>query len=212
MAYPVTGLVETWRKLSVSPLFRPWTERRIERKWIAAGRIPPPPPIVKQLIVKRHQARCGLQTFVETGTFTGEMVQALLPHFRSIITIEYDPLLAAAARRRFAANRHVTVLEGDSAILFPRVIADLREPALCWLDAHFTGGATAGAGRTVPLLAELSAIAASPTRAPVVLIDDARCLTGREGFPTLGEVRRFCEAHGGRFAVADDIIRWYPKA
>ena len=211
MPDPARGLVQTWRKLSVSPWLRPWTERRIERQWIAAGRLPPPPPIVKQLIVKRHQARYDLQTLIETGTFTGDMVAAMLPYFHRIITIEYDPSLAAAARRRFAGAGQVTVIEGDSATLFSRALAELREPALCWLDAHFTGGATAGKEQTVPVMTELSAVAASRVYNHVVLIDDARCFGGENGFPTLREVREFCEAHGGRVEVGDDIIRWYPE-
>ena len=201
-------LVHAWRAVSMFPLLRPWTERRVERQWIAAGRTPPPPPIVKQLIVKRHQARHGLTTLVETGTFTGEMVAATLTSFRRIFTIELDPVLADAARRRFVRAPHVSVVEGDSAVAFAEVIGALTEPALCWLDAHYTIEGTADSG-TVPLMDELSAVAASVVRGHVVLIDDARCFDGREGFPAIGEVEAFCAAHGGRFEIADDIIRWY---
>jgi hypothetical protein len=73
----------------------------------------------------------------------------------------------------------------------------------------YTIEGTAGGG-TVPVMAELRAVAASAVRDHVVLIDDARCFNGREGFPAIGEVEEFCEAHGGRFEVGDDIIRWYP--
>jgi hypothetical protein len=209
MSEEMAFLVRRWRAFSMWPGVRRWTERRVERKWEAAGRPAPAPPVLKQRLVRRLGTQYRLGTLVETGTFTGEMVAAALPAFRRIVTIEVDPRLAAAARERFAAHDHVEVIEGDSARAFPRVMAELQEPALCWLDAHYTVEGTAGQG-SVPLMSELAAVAGSPVRSHVVLIDDARCFTGRDGFPRLEEIRAFCQAHGGRFDIVDDIIRWYP--
>lgn len=197
-----------WRRLSMQPWMLPLTERRIYWQWALKGRQVPPPPLVKQRIVRAHQ-RPQTRTFIETGTFTGEMIAALLPAFDRLISIELQPELARAARRRFASCPTVQILEGDSAVLFRRVLADLREPALCWLDAHHTGGISAGSGRDAPVMAEIDALLAHPVRGHVVLIDDARCFTGREGFPTLDAVRARCAIRGGIFEVADDIIRWH---
>jgi hypothetical protein len=206
---PVEFAIRAWRAASMHPLIRPLTERRIYRRWVAAGQPVPPPPIVKQRIVKMHQ-RPGTTTFIETGTYTGEMVAAVLNRFSAIITIELSPALAEAARQRFAKNGRVHVLEGNSAVLLRQVLSGLRAPALFWLDAHYTCQLSAGAGERAPIAEEIDAIAAHPVRGHVVLIDDARCFTGLEGFPTLDEVRSRCTAGGGAFDVAADIIRWCP--
>ncbi len=191
------------------PWMLPLTERRIFWRWAIAGRPVPPPPLVKQRIVRQHQ-RPGVRLFIETGTQAGEMLAALAPCFSRLVSIELHPDLAAAARLRFRADPRVEILEGDSAAIFPRVIAEVREPALCWLDAHFTGGPSAGEGHQAPILAEIAAILDSPVSGHTVLIDDARCFTGSGGFPTIDDVRRLCAKRGGTFEVADDIIRWYP--
>jgi hypothetical protein len=199
---------DRWRRLSVQPWMLPLTERRIYSLWALRGRCVPAPPIVKQRIVRRCQP-AGIRTFVETGTHTGEMVAALLPRFDRLVSIELHPALAAAARRRFATHDKVEILEGDSATLFRRVLSGITVPALCWLDAHFTGGTSGGAGREAPILSEIEAVLEHPVHGHVVLVDDARCFTGRDGFPTLQAVRQRCAVRGGRFEVADDIIRWY---
>lgn len=197
-----------WREASIQPWMLPLTERRIYWQWAIAGRPIPAPPLVKQRIVRRHQ-RPGIHLFVETGTQTGEMLAALAPRFSRLISIELHPGLAAAARRRFDADPRVEILEGDSATVFRRVMAEVREPALCWLDAHFTAGPSAGAGRPAPVLAEIEAVLESPVAGHILLIDDARLFTGRGGFPTMEDVRRLCAKRGGTFEIADDIIRWH---
>jgi hypothetical protein len=191
----------------MQPWMLPITERRIHWQWVLAGRPVPPPPLIKQQIVKDHQ-RAGMRIFIETGTSTGEMVAALLARFDRLVSIELHPALAAAARRRFARHPQVEILEGDSATHFRRVLSELAEPALCWLDAHFTAGTAAGEGCEAPVMSEIEAVLAHPVRGHIVLIDDARCFTGRGGFPTLEAVRERCAARGA-FEVADDIIRWY---
>ena len=103
------------------------------------------PPIVKQRIVKAHLRRCGASTVVETGTFRGDMVDALAPIAARIVSIELDDQLYAAACRRFAAHPHVELLHGDSGTLLPGILSTLDRPALFWLDGHYTG---VGSART----------------------------------------------------------------
>lgn len=192
----------------MQPWMLPLTERRIYVKWALAGRPVPPPPLVKQRIVRSYR-RAGMRTFIETGTHTGEMVAAMLPYFDRLVSIELHPGLAEAARRRFGAEKKVAIMEGDSARLFKRALEEATSPALCWLDAHHTGGTSAGEGRDAPVISEIEAVLAHPLRGHIVLIDDARCFAGRDGFPSLQAVRERCAERGGTFDVADDIIRWH---
>lgn len=201
-------IVRAWRALSVQRPIAPLTAWRVERKWAAAGRPLPPPPILKQALVRRLQRESGLRLFIETGTFTGEMLWAVRRDFSRLVSIELDPALASAARARLSRHPHVTILQGDTVDLLPGVLSGRAEPALFWLDAHYTGGVSAGAGQLAPILEEIAIINAARRPGDIVLIDDARCFNGEQGFPKLEQIRRLCASLGGRFEVVDDVIRW----
>lgn len=204
-------LVAAWRRLSIHPLIRPLTERRIRLQWHLAGRPVPPPPLVKQAIVKDHLHRFGLRTFVETGTFAGEMTNAVRGHAARIVSIELDPRWHARAIERFRDCPDVELLQGDSATRLPEVLATLAEPALFWLDAHYSGPVTARGVIDSPIVSELEAIRAHPVRGHVVLIDDLRDFNGTGGYPRaddlVGWVRQVDP--GAHVDIRDDILRWF---
>jgi hypothetical protein len=198
-----------WRRVSVSPAFIAVTRNRIALQWRVRGRPLPPPHIVKQHILLRYQKTRRFHTFIETGTFTGEMVAAMRPHFERLISIEMAPAIYDATRRRFAGDARVSLLLGDSGTLLPQVVATLDHPALFWLDGHYMGGNTARADVDSPVRAELAALLRHPTRGHLVLIDDARLFTGADGYLTIEELRAWVERErpGSRVEVADDMIR-----
>jgi hypothetical protein len=200
---------ERWRRLSVTPAFIGLTRRRVAAQWRMRGRPLPPPHVVKQLAILRYQRSRRFVTFVETGTFTGEMVEAVRPHFRHIISIEMSPELHQQAVRRFAGDPHVELLVGDSAVVLPRVLRQIHLPALFWLDGHFMGGTTARSEEDSPVRHELSALLSHPVRAHIVLIDDARLFDGSAGYPTISELRSWIERErpGSDVQVEDDMIR-----
>jgi hypothetical protein len=181
-------------------------------RWRAGGSPVPPPDSVKQITVLRYAKAFRLRTFVETGTFMGAMVEAVRTTFHRVVSIELDPALSRRARERFASFPHVTVLEGDSARLLPQVLAGLNEPALFWLDAHFSGGATAKGDLETPIIQELDGILNHAVRDHVILIDDARCFVGANDYPTVDSVRTtvLSRRPGWTFEVRDDIIRIHP--
>lgn len=188
-------------------------DRRDARDWEAYRVRPtlPPPHIVKARTVLDCARRRGIGVLIETGTFEGEMVRKCLGAFRVIHTIELSPRYARAAREKFSGRAHVHVHEGDSALRLPEIIANLREPAVFWLDGHFSGGETARGASDTPLAAELDAIARHPVRGHVVLIDDARHL-GTGEYPTLEQVTAMLRAidAGAKIEVADDVVRMEP--
>src|SRR4051794_5447312 len=130
------SLIEHWRRLSVHPLMRAFTARRIHAQWVMAGRPIPAPPLVKQRILRQYQERFALRTLVETGTYTGDTVEALRGQFAQIISIELAPALHATALRRFEGAANVRLLQGNSPAILPDVLASLDGPALFWLDGH----------------------------------------------------------------------------
>ena len=195
------------------PVLHPLTEWRVHRKWVRAGRPVPAPPIVKQRIVREALLRHGLDTVIETGTYTGEMVAALAGHARRIVSIELDDALHGAAVRRFASSPHVELLHGDSGRLLASVVASLSGPALFWLDGHYTGHGTARTDVASPIAGEVETLLSHAVAGDVVLIDDAREFTGLDGYPTIEGLREMVvgrQPHA-EFIVRDDIIRWISR-
>jgi len=94
----------------------------------------------------------------------------------------------------------VTCIEGESGSELPKVLQNIGEPALFWLDAHATGNNTADAGFD-PLFKELDAIYRHGVKSHVILIDDA---SGRED-----TVMRGAPSHY-RASVRNNIIRIVP--
>ena len=140
------------------------------------------------------------------------MVRKCRHGFRRILTIELDSDLARRAVKRLARYPNIEVVEGDSARILPRVLSGLSEPALFWLDGHFSGTGTARGERETPLLHELEAIGRHPVPGHVLLVDDARLL-GSGDYPSLEEIRQRVAPFqaGGEVVVADDIVRCTPR-
>jgi hypothetical protein len=199
------------------PLFRRlrrrWRDERKIRAWRREGGGPPVPHAWKRAVVLEHGAPLGRGLLVETGTWHGDMVEAMRRPFRRVVSIELDAALADAARRRFRGVGNVEILQGDSATVLPRVLADLKEPAVFWLDGHFSGGDTARAATDTPIRQELEQVLSHPVARHVLLIDDADLFTGAGDYPSVEEVRETAERlrPGSTVEVADGIIRVLPS-
>jgi len=160
--------------------------------WILRGRPARSPHLLKQKIVREYGAKFALKTLVETGTYYGEMVAATKSGFESIYSIEYVPALAERAARKFARYEHVRIFCGDSRVVMPEVLALLKGPALFWLDAGYYGWVGMETDKQ-RLSAEMEMILSHPYP-HIVLLDDARCLTGQNGIPTVCDVKSYIES------------------
>ncbi|HSZ64068.1 MAG TPA: hypothetical protein VK828_19880 [Terriglobales bacterium] len=176
--------------------------------WILRGRPPRSPHLLKQKVVREYGEEFALKTLVETGTYYGEMVAAMKGHFDRIYSIEFVPELAERATRKFARDRHVRIFSGDSRTVMPEVLALLSSPALFWLDAGYYGW-VGKQGDQQRLSAELEMILSHPYP-HVILLDDARGLTGRDGIPSVADVKSYVESKFPKrtVEVKYDIMRF----
>lgn len=139
------------------------------------GRLWPPPDILKRLHLLSLFQRRGHRAFVESGTFLGGTVEFFLPHARRIFTVELDPTLYRDAAVKFAATPAVTVLHGDATDHIPRIVAELGEPALVWLDGHYSGGITARGAEDEPALTILAELGEQGVpEGSTIVVDDLR--------------------------------------
>ena len=137
------------------------------------------------------------------------MVHAMKKSFKQIISFELDQALARQAQQRFANDHHIQIVQGDSGKLLGDYLATIDEPCLFWLDGHYSGGITAKGALETPIKNELAAILSHPVDGHVILIDDARCFTGENDYPTLDELQNFVAERkpNHKFSVEHDSIR-----
>jgi len=171
----------------------------------------PPSPVTyveKMDLITRKRREFGLNVFVETGTFRGGMLEAQRANFQRLISIELNEELFQAARLKFAGDPQIKLLQGDSGVKLTAAVQGLDEPALFWLDAHYSAGVTAGGGEAAPIIKELSCLKSRSGFKDVILIDDARLFGLKSDYPKLDVIRKFASRHWPQhtFTIESDAI------
>lgn len=176
--------------------------------WLDQGKPLPVPHIAKQKTIQEYQKRYGINTLVETGTYLGDMVAAQLPHFSRILSIELSVELHKRAKIRFRKNKQVELHQGDSGKVLHKIAPKLTEPAIFWLDGHYSAGITAKGDTNCPIYGELDAIFKSDVP-HVLLIDDAQDFAGLHDYPTIEELTADIaqKAPAYKVEVKDYVIR-----
>ena len=162
-------------------------------KWEAAGRPVPPPHLIKVLKIQELAKKNNIRVFVETGTYMGDMIECVKNDFDLIISIELSIQFFKRAKRIFKRYRNILLLQGDSGMLLSKVCQTIKRPAIFWLDAHYSGGNTARGNIDTPIISELRSIFTNSKEKNIVVIDDARCFVGEDGYPTVKELKTFCK-------------------
>jgi hypothetical protein len=170
------------------------------------------PHIVKQRTVLEYAQAFALTTLIETGTYYGEMIAAVVDRFHKIYSIELDPELAKRARQRFHKHSQVEIIEGDSQAVVPKLLRGLNQRCLFWLDAGYCGWG-GGIGDPNRLGSEFSAILSDGIPDHVILMDDADGINGEGGSPALPELIALVESNypRRRIEIAQNIIRITPR-
>lgn len=152
--------------------------------------------------------------FVETGTYLGGTTRWASANFRKVYTIERSEQLYAAHQAGLRSLGNVEPMLGDSKVVLRKILPDLHtQPALFWLDGHWSGAETAGLGDECPLLGELALL--SGRTDDIVFIDDARLFLSApplphdpRQWPTVAEVVAALSAGARRpfIQIVDDAI------
>lgn len=156
-------------------------------------------PSFRIALLREHMTGpyADISTIVETGTCRGVGTQQMAEHFERVYTIELDPALHAEtqARLREEGLDNITFIQGNSATELDRLVRSLDEPAVFFLDAHWSGDEsvdwessrwkgygmdTAHAGSSgqpdsheqVPLAEEFDAIARHFPHRAIIYVDD----------------------------------------
>lgn len=168
------------------------SSRIVIDEWRSAGSIIPPPPEYKRMLIKQYAEKFNCRILIETGTYYGETIESQLLHFDTIASIELAENLYRASLEKFDGIDFVHLYCGDSGDLIESVIhnQDASRGTLFWLDGHYSGGETACGVNETPIIKEIETISKCCTSG-MVLIDDARCFDGQNGYPTIDYLKLY---------------------
>src|SRR3989344_283835 len=163
---------------------------------------------IKQAVVKKYAKKFNHSIFIETGTYKGDMINAVKHIFSKIHSIELSPEFFKKAQERFSDVKNVYLYYGDSSTVLREILKEIKSPVLFWLDAHYSKGLTARGKIDTPILEELTTILNHQIKTHTILVDDARCFNGTNDYPPLQEVEEFIKniAPHYRVEVSNDII------
>jgi len=150
-----------------------------------------------------------LDIFIETGTYAGDMIDAVKNDFGKIYSIELNKDLFNRAQRRFREYNHIHILHGDSSEVLPKLLQRVTRASLFWLDAHCSGGVTTRGDLETPVAKELLFIIEHPVKRHAILIDDADLFVGTHDYPTFKRVRELVKSKAPHYSVSkkDNVIR-----
>jgi hypothetical protein len=158
--------------------------------WVLSGRRGPDNHVYKKMRVRSVAALYSCDTFIETGTFYGQMVNAMKDCFDTVLSVELFDKLFALNKSSFSKYPRVRIYLGDSACRLQDMLNDARGRILFWLDGHYSGKGTACGDQVSPILRELEIIKHHFRCDHCILIDDARLFVGIDGYPSLEETKK----------------------
>ncbi|MDR2600865.1 MAG: class I SAM-dependent methyltransferase [Spirochaetaceae bacterium] len=159
-------------------------------------------------LAKKAQA----DTFIETGTYMGGTSKWASAQFKKVHTIELSESLYNQTKGELLLKGNITPHLGDSRDVLPEILQNVKDNAVFWLDGHYSAGVTAGKDDPCPLLKELEIILCRNNE-DIIIIDDARCLLGCAGWPSIFELYKKVEslaANDKFITICDDNIYIIP--
>ncbi len=154
-----------------------------------------------------------IDAFIETGTFKGKTTTWAAKNFKTIFTVEFSKTFYDAAVKNLAQYPNISCFFGSSPERLPEILKQLHAPAIFWLDAHWCGGSTYGAGDECPLLEEITLVMAQKEN-HIIIIDDARLFLkppsrhhSGEQWPGLDEIVGLLSQRKGYYTFCcEDVI------
>ena len=166
-----------------------------------------PPKLALEL-----KERYDLQIFVETGTLVGNTAKWASDNFKTVYTVECSYKFYLIARNKVGTIPNVQLIHGFSQHALEGILPSLTEPALIWLDAHWSPDLEYRCFDQVicPVLDEIDIISDSD-QGHVILVDDFRLFGKEYGWPSFDVVKRALESLNKTVTYSTDVIMAVPN-
>ena len=130
------------------------------------------PSIIVHLLKKHADTHFPL--FIETGTNAADTTRAMTPLFERVFTIELSDELYARNLVYKSSYPTIEFIHGDSAVELNRLLPTIHQPAVFFLDGHWSSGNTARGPKDCPLMEEFQSIMTYMKHECIIIVDDYR--------------------------------------
>ena len=111
--------------------------------------------------------------FIETGTCEGVTTFAMEPYFNEIHSVEIKEQFYTNTKSKYNGTK-INFYLGDSSIVLKHICEKVVEPAVFFLDGHWSAGNTGRGPKDCPLYEELENIIKYFKNSAIIIIDDVR--------------------------------------
>lgn len=144
---------------------------------------------IEASVLKKYIDRAGI--FIETGSHIGITIDlAIRMGAKEIHSIELATHHYQTCVKKFKTHNHVHLYHGASEYELPKILKNIKERCLFWLDGHYSAGDTALGETPCPLYLELDAISQHPVKDHIILIDDTRLFGSEWDHINMGEIQK----------------------
>jgi hypothetical protein len=158
--------------------------------WVLKGSPIPPHILYKRKRIKLYAKKFNCKTFIETGTADGKTLIAVKRCFNKLMSVEiYEPNYLVAIKRTSHIKK-IRLYLGDSGELLGKMIDNIDDRCLFWLDGHYSGSGTGKSNLETPIIKELNYIKGHKQNDHIILIDDSRLFNGIHDYPDIKEIEK----------------------
>jgi hypothetical protein len=111
--------------------------------------------------------------FIETGTYMGDTIFSMEPHFDKLYTVEIKPEFYYNNKNRYNGQK-INFILGDSTYEIENICKNIKEKSIFFLDGHWSAGNTGKGEKDIPLIEEINSIYNYFDNEAIVIIDDRR--------------------------------------
>lgn len=128
-----------------------------------------------------HDDYSKYNTFIESGTFVGETIFNMEPHFKHLHTIEISKYLYDKVKHNVKKECKINFILGDSSVVFESLLPEIKDNCIFFLDGHYSAGNTGKGNKDCPLVEEILHINKLFKGNAILIIDDFRLFGKRDG-------------------------------
>ena len=131
------------------------------------------PSINNEFLGKLQDDKKKYSCFIETGTYNGDTTFALEQYFDKLYTIEFSEQYYYNTKNKYNGNK-INFILGDSSVVFEKLLPNITDKCIFFLDGHWSGGDTGRSNKDCPLEEEITHINNLYQNDGIIIIDDFR--------------------------------------